>query len=66
MAVDNLPCELPRDASDGFGWELMDYVLPLLIEGDRDRILHNATETTLTGELNEPFAYLSNYAKGGK
>jgi saccharopine dehydrogenase (NAD+, L-lysine forming) len=62
MAVDNLPCELPRDASDGFGWELMDYVLPLLIEGDRDAILYNATETTLEGELNTPFAYLSAYA----
>jgi saccharopine dehydrogenase (NAD+, L-lysine-forming) len=62
MAVDNLPCELPRDASEGFGQDLVDHVLPLLIEGDRDGILFAATETTLEGELNAPYAYLSKYA----
>ena len=65
MAVDNLPCELPRDASKGFGNELIEHVLPLIIEGDRDGILHAATETTLAGELNGPYAYLAGYAAKG-
>ena len=65
MAVDNLPCELPRDASMGFGNELIEHVLPLLIEGDRDGILHAATETTLAGELNGPYKYLEGYAAAG-
>ena len=66
MAVDNLPCELPRDASEGFGLELMEHIIPLLIEGDDDGILHAASETTLAGELNAPFSYLSEYAAKGK
>src|SRR5690606_16121360 len=28
MAVDNLPCELPKDASEGFGDMFMEHVLP--------------------------------------
>jgi alanine dehydrogenase len=27
MAVDNLPCELPKDASEGFGSMFMEYVI---------------------------------------
>ena len=65
MAVDNLPCELPRDASEGFGDELLEHVLPLLIEGDRDGILAGATETTLAGELHAPYRYLADYAAKG-
>ena len=51
MAVDNLPCELPRDASHGFGKDMMAHVIPLLVGGDRDNMLTNATETTLEGAL---------------
>lgn len=64
LAVDNLPCELPRDASEGFGRELMEHVIPLLVEGDGDGILDGASETTLEGELNAPFAYLAEYVQG--
>jgi alanine dehydrogenase len=64
MAVDNLPCELPRDASNGFGKEMLEYVLPLLIEGDRDGIIEGARETGLDGKLTEKFAYLKDYVKG--
>ena len=32
MAVDNLPCELPRDASEGFGSTLSEIVLPELVK----------------------------------
>ena len=61
MAVDNLPCELPRDASHGFGKEMMAHVIPLLVGGDRDDMLTNATETTLEGKLSPKFAYLQDY-----
>ncbi|MGB0247930.1 MAG: NAD(P)-dependent oxidoreductase [Flavobacteriales bacterium] len=61
MAVDNLPCELPRDASHGFGKEMMAHVIPLLVGGDRDNMLTNATETTLEGALAAKFAYLQDY-----
>lgn len=61
MAVDNLPCELPRDASHGFGKEMMAHVIPLLVGGDRDNMLTNATETTLEGALAPKFAYLQDY-----
>ena len=61
MAVDNLPCELPRDASHGFGKELLAHVLPLLVGGDRDNMLTNATETTLSGELAPKYRYLQDY-----
>ena len=61
MAVDNLPCELPRDASHGFGKEMMAHVIPLLVGGDRDNMLTNATETTLEGTLAPKFAYLQDY-----
>jgi len=61
MAIDNLPCELPRDASKGFGRDMLDHVIPLLIEGDRDGILAGARETGLDGELCEKFKYLEDY-----
>lgn len=61
MAVDNLPCELPRDASEGFGREFLDKVLPEFLNGDPNKIIYNATETTKKGELNSPFKYLSDW-----
>lgn len=66
MAIDNLPCELPFDASEDFGNELIKHVLPLLIEGDRDGILEGATQTDLNGQLTPKFAYLKEYAEGGR
>ena len=65
LAVDNLPCELPRDASEGFGRELMEQVIPLLVEGDGEGILDGASQTTLEGALNAPFTYLADYARNG-
>ena len=64
MAIDNLPCELPKDASEDFGNELIRSVLPLMIQGDSDEIIWHATETTLNGELTPHFAYLREYAEG--
>lgn len=34
MAVDNLPCELPRDASSGFGEAFSKYVVPTFFNND--------------------------------
>jgi alanine dehydrogenase len=62
MSIDNLPCELPRDASEDFGNEFMKHVLPELLKGDSE-ILANATEAK-NGQLTPPFQYLEEYAKG--
>jgi alanine dehydrogenase len=64
MAVDNLPCELPRDASEDFGNELIDAVLPELLKPESSKVIFRATETTLEGNLNEPFTYLEGYVQG--
>jgi len=64
MAVDNLPCELPLDASEDFGGELMKEVFPSLIIEDKDLVIARGSETTLEGELSEYFTYLENYLKG--
>ena len=63
MAVDNLPCELPRDASRDFGQELLQNVLPQFWNGDENEILKRATITD-KGQLTEAYKYLSNYVKG--
>lgn len=62
MAVTNLPTELPADASETFGNYMLQHVIPLLIEGDRDDILERASITYANGQLNPLFAYLSGYA----
>ena len=61
MAVDNLPCELPKDASEDFGNELIKHIIPCLLGEDPDQIIHRASQTTLNGKLNEPFLYLEDY-----
>lgn len=61
MAIDNLPCELPRDASDDFGKELIDKVLgPLLVQDDTG-LIERAT-ICRDGKLLPFFEYLSDYA----
>lgn len=62
-AVDNLPCELPRDASEDFGNELIKNVIPHFFNGDKEDILSRASETTMDGQLTPQFAYLSDYVK---
>lgn len=61
MAVDNLPCELPRGASGDFGKDLIDRILPSLLNEDRDGIIEAAT-LTRDGRLTDGFHYLSDYA----
>ena len=64
MAIDNLPCELPLDASKDFGNELIKFVLPALLEEDPDDIIGRASETNLEGTLNPKFQYLQDYVDG--
>ncbi|MFT4779117.1 MAG: saccharopine dehydrogenase (NAD+, L-lysine-forming) [Flavobacteriales bacterium] len=66
MAVDNLPCELPKDASEDFGGEFLKHIMPLLVNGDQDEILERASETTLDGELGAHFTYLADYVANAK
>ncbi len=63
MAVDNLPCELPRDASESFGNELVHNVLPELLGDDAREIIKKAT-LTMDGHLTEKFKYLQDYVDG--
>jgi alanine dehydrogenase len=63
MAIDNLPCELSRDASEYFGEVLIERVFPVLLNGDDpDRIIERASETDLSGNLMPDFQYLTEYA----
>jgi alanine dehydrogenase len=60
MSVDNLPCELPKDASEGFGEMFMEHVIPAFFNGDKDGILQRA-KMTENGKLTERFQYLQSY-----
>lgn len=63
MAVDNLPCELPKDASEGFGEMFLEHVIPAFFNGDKDGILERA-KMTENGKLTSNFAYLQDYVDG--
>ena len=63
MAVDNLPCELPKDASEGFGDMFLNYVIPAFFNGDKDSILQRA-KITENGKLTARFSYLQDYVDG--
>ncbi len=64
MAVDNLPCELPKDASEGFGDMFMEHVIPAFFNNDADGILERARMTTSEGTLSERYRYLQDYVEG--
>ncbi len=63
MAVDNLPNELPKDASLGFGENFVNYVIPAFFNGDKDGILERG-RMTHNGKLTRNFAYLQDYIDG--
>ncbi len=64
MAVDNLPCELPKDASEGFGEMFLEHVIPSFFNGDQNGILKRAQMTTSEGKLAERYQYLQDYVDG--
>jgi alanine dehydrogenase len=63
MAVDNLPCELPKDASEGFGEMFLQHVIPAFFNNDKDGVLERA-KMTESGKLTERFSYLQDYVDG--
>lgn len=63
MAVDNLPGELPRNASRDFGRDLIKHVFPALFGNDDDGIIERAT-ITKDGKLTPKFSYLQDYVDG--
>lgn len=64
MAVGNLPNELPRDASQYFGEQLIKYVLDDLVSGS-SAIIDRATMVA-NGKLTDNYSYLSKYASLNK
>jgi len=59
MAVDNLPSELPQDASEEFGSSVISEVLPYLIDKDDGRI--NRATTASNGKFCSKFSYLNDF-----
>ncbi len=63
MTIDNLPNELPRDASSYFGDQFIINILPELqaiLRGEKSKILERAT-ITQNGQLTPRYAYLQDY-----
>ena len=63
MAIDNLPCELARDASESFGKELSSNVLPYLLGNDTFGMISKATVAE-KGRLSDKYSYLKDYVEG--
>ncbi len=61
MAVDNLPCELPKDASIDFGEALIENIIPEILNNDANQIIDKAS-ICVNGELNSYYNYLKAYA----
>ena len=66
MTVDNLPCELPKDASEGFGEMFLENVIPSFFNQDERGILKRARMTNEKGELTSRFSYLQDFVDGKK
>lgn len=63
MSIDNLPGELPRDASLDFGEDFIQKVLPSLLDDDHLEIISRAT-ITRQGALTSNFSYLQDFVDG--
>jgi hypothetical protein len=63
MAIDNLPNELPRDASEDFGNMIISRIIPELQKGDTSETIMGAT-IALNGKLNSSYEYLTDYVLG--
>ncbi len=64
MTIDNLPNELPRDASRAFGEQFIQFILPELDQFAQSGVIQRASVTTSVGQLGAHFAYLQDYADG--
>lgn len=63
MAVDNLPGELPRDASEDFGNALIKNVIPALL-GIEDKDMIARATIAENGKLSERYVYLKDFVDG--
>ncbi len=63
MAIDNLPNELPRDASEDFGNMIINRIVPELQKGEASPIIRDAT-IARDVVLTEPYLYLTDYVGG--
>ncbi len=63
MTVDNLPGELPRDASADFGKTLIDKVIPHFLGNDEEGVVMRAS-IVKDGKLTSRYGYLQNYLEG--
>jgi alanine dehydrogenase len=62
MTIDNLPNELPRDASTAFGEQFIKHILPEFFK-ENSAVIERATVAE-NGQLGKHFQYLENYVKG--
>ena len=62
MTIDNLPNELPRDASQNFGEQFMESILDELLKADSG-VIERAMMTS-NGDLTPNFEYLRDYLNG--
>ncbi|MEL7123801.1 MAG: NAD(P)-dependent oxidoreductase [Bacteroidota bacterium] len=62
MTIDNLPNELPRDASRAFGEQFISHILPEFQKVQSD-LLDRAT-IAVDGQLGQHFGYLEDYVAG--
>ena len=60
MTIDNLPNELPRDASTAFGEQFIEYILEELLSTEPSEMLAKAT-IAADGHLSKHFQYLDDY-----
>jgi alanine dehydrogenase len=62
MTIDNLPNELPRDASQNFGEQFSEFILPELIQPESEMIARATIAEN--GDLTSYFEYLRDYVQG--
>lgn len=60
MTIDNLPNELPRDASESFGLQFMNHVVEELLYQPKGRMMRQAN-ICKDGDLTDEFEYLRDY-----
>ncbi len=63
MTIDNLPNELARDASQDFGKNMVELIIPELIKPEASNIIAGAT-LTRNGKLTNEYAYLQDFVDG--
>ena len=61
MAVDNLPSELPNEASEEFGENIISEVFPFLINKDDERV--SRATTASQGKFYPPFSYMEDFIR---